>query len=72
MASDSDESSLEALKQLALRATDGLSEEDAAKLAAGVRRNRQYAEALRALVTPDLEPAFRFEAGEGGTARRPA
>lgn len=63
MESSGSESNLDALRRLALAPEFDLDEEEAKSLLNGVRRNREFAERLRRLVTPEVEPAFTFAPG---------
>ena len=60
--SDSNETGLNGLQAAAKRAGLDLSEEEAAKIMAGVERNRENAADLRGLISPEVEPSPIFSA----------
>ncbi len=64
MMSEEDAVQGETLKALAERAGFKLSDADVEKLAPGLQRTRQMAEDIRKVITPELEPAPIFTAGE--------
>jgi len=51
----------ELARQMAAAAGLNLSAEEVEKLMVGIQRNRQMAQRVRAIVTPDLEPAPVFD-----------
>ena len=57
-----DELSIESLRAMADSAGLSLSDAEIEQLLVGVRRNKQMAAVVRAVVTPDLEPVPVFEA----------
>ena len=66
---DSDEIWLEALQAAAKRAGLNLSEEEAAKILAGVERNRQNAADLRKLFSAEVEPSPIFSASPAAAGK---
>ncbi len=63
---EEDKTQRETLRALAERAGFNLSEAELEKLVAGLQRNRQMAEDIRKVISPELEPAPIFTAGEEG------
>ena len=55
-----DEITLQSIQEAAAQKGLALTEEEAAKLLNGVRRNRAMADHLRGLIGPDIEPALTF------------
>ncbi len=64
--SEEDAVQSETLKALAARAGFNLNDEDVEKLAPGLQRTRQMADEIRKVISPELEPAPIFTAGEDG------
>ena len=59
--SSGSEISAELAQQMAAAAGLNLTAEEVQKLMVGIQRNRQMAQRVRAMVTPDLEPAPVFD-----------